>query len=147
MPSMNRHCCGFRLWRMRQHQQPVSYEFHSICRLAKKTEDEHLLLYQIVSPDGKRVTTTPVPTSRGQMMHDFGITRRFAVFVEQALVFDLAPMFMSDTLPITLDTRAQCRCGCHALRCNLHAFVQHCVSSPCMSVTLAAQEACEVLYL
>lgn len=82
-----------------------------VCRLAKQTEDQELLTYQVVSPDGKIVKTTPIPTSRGQMMHDFGITKNFAVFVEQALVFDPATMFKSDTVPITLDRKAQCRCG------------------------------------
>ena len=79
-------------------------------------------MYQVVSKNGTEVRNTPVATSRGQMMHDFGITRNFAVFVEQALVFDPAPMFISDTLPITLDTEVTCR---HASRppsacCSIH---------------------------
>ena len=67
-------------------------------------------MYQVASADGKHVRKTPIQTSRGQMMHDFGITKHFAVFVEQALVFDPVPMFLADTLPITLDTDAVCRC-------------------------------------
>jgi hypothetical protein len=81
-----------------------------VCRLATQSQDQHLLLYQIVSADGQHVQSTPIPTSRGQLMHDFGITRNFAVFVEQSLVFDPFPMFVSDTLPITYDKDAQCRC-------------------------------------
>lgn len=94
-----------------------------VFRLAKQTEDQDLLTYQVVSKDGRSVTNTPVPTSRGQMMHDFGITRNFAVFVEQALVFDPAPMFLADTLPITLDTEAQCRCDLpppSSMHCDVH---------------------------
>ena len=83
--------------------------FVCVCRLAKQTEDQELLVYQVVSADGKHVRKTPIQTSRGQMMHDFGITKHFAVFVEQALVFDPVPMFLADTLPITLDTDAVCR--------------------------------------
>jgi carotenoid cleavage dioxygenase-like enzyme len=82
-------------------------------------------MYQVVSADGNHVRSTPVPTSRGQMMHDFGITRNFAVFVEQALVFDPVPMFVSGTLPITLDKEAQCRC------CSQRLFPSFTVLLPC----------------
>jgi carotenoid cleavage dioxygenase len=60
----------------------------------------------IVSPDGTFSRDYPVPISRGQMMHDFAITKNYTVFLDSAMVFDLWNMIRDPRLgmPFRNDT-------------------------------------------
>lgn len=43
--------------------------------------------YNTVSPDGKLSEGTRIDVQRAQLMHDFGITPNYAVFLDQNLIF------------------------------------------------------------
>jgi carotenoid cleavage dioxygenase-like enzyme len=74
------------------------------CRMAVSEEGQHLCVYHTISPSGEKSEDFPVPMSRGQMIHDFAISEHFALFVDQALVFDPVPMFTQNALPIAYDS-------------------------------------------
>jgi carotenoid cleavage dioxygenase-like enzyme len=46
----------------------------------------------IIAPDGTLSPDYPVPINRGQMMHDFAISKNYAIFFDSAIVFDLSLM-------------------------------------------------------
>lgn len=53
----------------------------------------------------------PVDISKGQMMHDFAITEKFAVFCDAAVAFDPKSMITKGTLPFSMDKSQPSRIG------------------------------------
>ncbi len=48
------------------------------------------VMYSVVDPSGNIVHTTPVTIPKGVMMHDCAITRRYTLFLDMPLTFDIA---------------------------------------------------------
>eukprot|EP00892_Ulva_mutabilis_P006059 jgi/Ulvmu1/3825/UM018_0036.1 len=91
---------------------PITGEMHSFFyRVTKTAPDQHLCVYHKVSPDGVLSQDYPVNISRGQMMHDFAITERHAVFCDAAVAFNPLYMITQNGLPFENDTVNPSRIG------------------------------------
>lgn len=72
-----------------------------LCRIGV---GEAKVTYNTVSADGKLSEGTPIDVQRSQLMHDFGVTPNYAVFLDQNLVFN--PQACHRTPPV--DTFLAC---------------------------------------
>jgi carotenoid cleavage dioxygenase-like enzyme len=55
--------------------------------------------YFTVSPSGEKSQSYPVDVQAPQVMHDFAVTEKYAVFIDHALVFDPQYMIKEKALP------------------------------------------------
>jgi carotenoid cleavage dioxygenase-like enzyme len=67
--------------------------------------------YYCVTPEGVLSEPTPIDVQAPQMMHDFAITGKYAVFMDHALVFDGAAMVKKKQLPFVTDLSRPSRLG------------------------------------
>jgi carotenoid 9,10(9',10')-cleavage dioxygenase 1 len=81
-----------------------------MCRAVSKSGDDPLCVLNIISADGKISTDHIVPIHRGQLMHDFGITKSYAVFVDNAVVFKPEAMIADPCkgFPFLMDKGSPC---------------------------------------
>lgn len=45
------------------------------------------MVYKVVDPQGSVVSSVPITIPRGVMMHDFAVTKDYAIFLDCPLVF------------------------------------------------------------
>jgi carotenoid cleavage dioxygenase-like enzyme len=74
------------------------------------------LTYGVLDAQGKAVHTTAVPLRFPQMIHDFAITERYAVFWDLPLAFEPKVMVTEDRLPFMYDKPRGARFGLLARR-------------------------------
>ena len=67
--------------------------------------------YYVCAADGTVSRCVNIDVSRPQMMHDFCITRNYAIFLDNALVFDGAHVAKGGSIPFVSDTTKPCRIG------------------------------------
>lgn len=79
--------------------------------MTKSAPDQHLCVYHRVTPDGVLSADYPVDISRGQMMHDFAITERHALFCDASVVFNPIHMITENGLPFENDMSQPSRIG------------------------------------
>jgi hypothetical protein len=58
-----------------------------VCRMVSTGDDDPLCIFNTISPNGEISPDHRVPIARGQLMHEFSITRSYAVFIDNAIVF------------------------------------------------------------
>lgn len=67
--------------------------------------------YYVCAADGAVSRTVTIDLSRPQMMHDFAITRNYAVFLDAAIVFDPSKLVKGGNIPFVSDKTSPCRIG------------------------------------
>jgi carotenoid cleavage dioxygenase-like enzyme len=72
---------------------------------------DSLVAYYSITPEGVLSQPFPVDPQAKQMMHDFAVSRKYAVFLDQALVFDGPTMVKEKTIPFVTDLSRPSRLG------------------------------------
>ena len=74
-----------------------------MCFISYQVDKTPHLAYGVLDADGKPLHVTPVPIRFPQMLHDFAITRSYAVFWDLPLVFEPKEMVAGDKLPFVFE--------------------------------------------
>lgn len=74
-----------------------------MCFISYQVDKTPHLTYGVLDAEGKPLHVTPVPIRFPQMLHDFAITRSYAVFWDLPLAFEPKEMVTEDKLPFVYD--------------------------------------------
>ena len=82
------------------HSGTHSEHFQSVCLLAGElfffgynVRTQPHVTYKVVDPEGRVTSSVPITIPHGVMMHDFAVTKDYAIFLDCPLVFspDVCP--------------------------------------------------------
>lgn len=82
-----------------------------MCRAVSTGDDDPLCIFNTISACGEISPDHIVPIKRGQLMHDFSITKSYAIFFDHAIVFKPEEMITNPHKgsPFSMDEVSPCR--------------------------------------